>query len=738
MLIDKSTSIEDLRFYRIIENWAFNIYHDRNIMTVEDLLNSEDNAFPEIKDYIVRSLKAFLKQVIESTEPDKEGTFKNPQVEDAYQQTINEGWAVEAVANGTAIFKNVVDVISFLQIGTDDDYNSWLKTHGIEMSAEMSSLETTFQILKGIRNKLFMVNKFNLYIRFFDYVLSISRFRDVERRSRANTFRQNKFTPNRGRAANRFGNGRPMDNNRQPRWNDRYADNTDENRDTGTVSQPQVNASQDAAATKNFSKDIPANAGPGQSGGNGWGSPLNEQSGMDNGRFNDTRNPFVNRNPNNGRSNGNDRYFNNNRPFSNGRNFGNNGFTNGRYPEDSFTKFNRHRNEGADNDFWNQSNKMGQVDAPAFNEGGIVESDGTWNPRMINRVVNFLKKSNSPDLIRLTSVSGINDENAEDDERIYTEERWAELESRRRYLDSVNRGLGLPNNDQLIDLLKSSQWKTYDFYQLNFITRNNLNAEKLLAKEQISLKFGSLLFFIALVKGMAIVNLKVDVPGEEKRTDIYSCLVPDKFAGFSYTSFLAVIKNRLQSNGAENTSDQLTDLFEHSLGNRYWKNGATLASQDCELFLSVIRGIAADVLGLDLTVDGQAFKEKIEREELLNLAKVSAARKSSVNHADGTVKKGKGGRPAGSKTKGVINIGDAIKKVIEDRGLPMTREDLVAAVIQLKPGTKESSISTIMATCHAKKELEYFDGGLVGITGVDYGSGYIKITRMPKRSSSLS
>lgn len=90
----------------------------------------------------------------------------------------------------------------------------------------------------------------------------------------------------------------------------------------------------------------------------------------------------------------------------------------------------------------------------------------------------------------------------------------------RRYIDSVNRGLGAPEDSTLQQLLHSTEWTNYGIFTMNFISDKNLDYKGICEVENTNLSYASMAFLIALVKGMSMINLKH--PSAKEKTIIFS------------------------------------------------------------------------------------------------------------------------------------------------------------------------------------------------------------------------
>lgn len=128
-----------------------------------------------------------------------------------------------------------------------------------------------------------------------------------------------------------------------------------------------------------------------------------------------------------------------------------------------------------------------------------------WSPNLFAKIVSYLNESVSPDVIRLGIIAGIRKSSSTED----APTNWDKVETMRRYVDSVNRGLGLPQDATLMSLLHSTQWTGYGLFSMSFISEKNLDYQGICMDEQTSLSYPSMVFLIALVKGMSMINLKI-------------------------------------------------------------------------------------------------------------------------------------------------------------------------------------------------------------------------------------
>ena len=90
-----------------------------------------------------------------------------------------------------------------------------------------------------------------------------------------------------------------------------------------------------------------------------------------------------------------------------------------------------------------------------------------WAPNLFAKLVSYLQGSTSPDVIRMGTIAGIRVSAPTEGEIPTT---WDKVENMRRYVDSVNRGLGLPDDANLVSLLHSSQWTGYGLFSMKYIS----------------------------------------------------------------------------------------------------------------------------------------------------------------------------------------------------------------------------------------------------------------------------
>ena len=335
-----------------------------------------------------------------------------------------------------------------------------------------------------------------------------------------------------------------------------------------------------------------------------------------------------------------------------------------------------------------------------------------WAPNLFAKLVNYLQFSTSPDVIRMGIIAGVRDAAPSE---LETPTTWDKVEYMRRYVDSVNRGLGLPDDSNLISLLHSSSWTGYGLFSMNYISEMNLDYKGICQDEQTNLSYASMAFLIALVKGMSMLNLKKPKALDDDN-HIYTLLIPNQFASFSFASFLNVASNRLS--GKDNiTKEEQDDLINLSFKKRYWKMESSLKGKDSELFIFVLKNIISDILGIHLDFDTDSFTQQAKKEELI------AATPKGVTLSEKEL------------TTQNISIAKAVEIVLTKYNLPQTRETILNDIIQYRPDTKEDSLRTIIGQLHRGAILNYYEGGLIGIKGKRYGRGYKVVNRLQKVKS---
>ena len=344
----------------------------------------------------------------------------------------------------------------------------------------------------------------------------------------------------------------------------------------------------------------------------------------------------------------------------------------------------------------------------SFMNPALVESI-SWAPNLFAKLVSYLQGSTSPDVIRMGTIAGIRVSAPSEGEIPTT---WDKVENMRRYVDSVNRGLGLPDDANLVSLLHSSQWAGYGLFSMKYISEKNLDYKGICLDEQTSLSYASMAFLIALVKGMSIINLKKPKALEDEN-HIYTLLIPSQFASFSFASFLNVASNRL-SGKTDVAKEELEDLINLSFKKRYWKMETSLKGKDSELFIFVLKNIISDILGISLDIDTTSFTMQAKKEELI------AATPEGITLTEKEL-----------ETQN-ISIAKAVEIVLTKYDLPQTRDSILNDIIQYRPDTKEDSLRAILGQLHRGSIVNYYEGGLIGIKGKRYGRGYKVVDRLQK------
>lgn len=339
--------------------------------------------------------------------------------------------------------------------------------------------------------------------------------------------------------------------------------------------------------------------------------------------------------------------------------------------------------------------------------------DFNWSPNLFAKLVDCINNSVSPDVIRMGIISDIKN-SATSAEEIPT--NWDKVENMRRYVDSVNRGLGLPNDANLLSLLQSAQWRGYGIYNMNFISEKNLDYKGICQDEQTNLSYASMIFLIALIKGMSMLNLRSPKQDDDH---IYTFLIPSQFASFSFASFLNVANARL-ANKEEITAEDIEGLTNLAFKNRYWKQGDSLKGADSELFVFILKSVITEILGITLDIDTNSFTEQAQKKEEQNAANNLQKKATQKSKAIAENKEKK------------LSMADAIEIVLAKFPVPQPKQVLIDEVIQLRPGTKEASLASIITMMHKQEIINFYEGGLIGIKGKRYGRGYKITTRLQR------
>ena len=336
-----------------------------------------------------------------------------------------------------------------------------------------------------------------------------------------------------------------------------------------------------------------------------------------------------------------------------------------------------------------------------------------WSPNLFAKIVSYLNESVSPDVIRLGIIAGIRKSSSAED----APTNWDKVETMRRYVDSVNRGLGLPEDATLMSLLHSTQWTGYGLFSMSFISEMNLDYQGICMDEQTSLSYPSMVFLIALVKGMSMINLK-NPSSTDEAAKTYTYLVPSQFSTFSYASFLNVANHRL-FNKEEITPQDIEELTGLAFKGRYWKQGTSLKGKDSELFINVLKSIMSDILGLTLNVDMESFSKQAKQVELI------AATPKEVTLTEKELSTQK------------LSVAKAVEIVLNRCSLPLERDQLLLEIQELRPSTREDTFNTMLSKLHKDDVINFFEGGLIGVKGKRYGRGYKKVDRFKKKKLTI-
>ena len=345
--------------------------------------------------------------------------------------------------------------------------------------------------------------------------------------------------------------------------------------------------------------------------------------------------------------------------------------------------------------------------------------DFDWMPNLFAKLANHLRTSTSADVIRLGTIGCIRNNEPGDDSPL----QWEEVETMRRYIDSVNRGLGAPEDPTLQQLLHSTEWTNYGIFTMNFISDKNLDYKGICEVENTNLSYASMSFLIALVKGMSMINLKhPSAKGENNH--IFTYVIPSQFSTFSFASFLNVANARL-ANKEDISEQEIEELTQLAFKSRYWKQETSLKSEDSELFIYVLKNIISEILGLKLDINAESFAKQAKKEE----------KKTATQTVDNHKKKEKKEK---KKEKTILkdnskpSLASTMVKVLTEESLPQTKESLIDKTMQLYPTLKINCFNTTLSRLHKNEVLNYYNGGLIGIKGKRYGRGYKIISRLHK------
>lgn len=383
-------------------------------------------------------------------------------------------------------------------------------------------------------------------------------------------------------------------------------------------------------------------------------------------------------------------------------------FANERFEFNIFTKYSMYQDlDFTDNNYYQED----YIDSPV--------DDFDWMPNLFAKLANHLRTSTSADVIRLGTIGYIRNNEPGDDSLL----QWEEVETMRRYIDSVNRGLGAPEDSTLQQLLHSTEWTNYGIFTMNFISDKNLDYKGICEVENTNLSYASMAFLIALVKGMSMINLKhPSAKGENNH--IFTYVIPSQFSTFSFASFLNVANTRL-ANKEDISEQEIEELTQLAFKSRYWKQETSLKSEDSELFIYVLKNIISEILGLKLDINAESFAKQAKKEE----------KKTATPTVDNHKKKKKEKK---EKEKTILkdnskpSLASTMVKVLTEESLPQTKESLIDKTMQLYPTLKINCFNTTLSRLHKNEVLNYYNGGLIGIKGKRYGRGYKIISRLHK------
>lgn len=383
-------------------------------------------------------------------------------------------------------------------------------------------------------------------------------------------------------------------------------------------------------------------------------------------------------------------------------------FANERFEFNIFTKYSMYQDlDFTDNNYYQED----YIDSPV--------DDFDWMPNLFAKLANHLRTSTSADVIRLGTIGCIRNNEPGDDSLL----QWEEVETMRRYIDSVNRGLGAPEDSTLQQLLHSTEWTNYGIFTMNFISDKNLDYKGICEVENTNLSYASMAFLIALVKGMSMINLKhPSAKGENNH--IFTYVIPSQFSTFSFASFLNVANTRL-ANKEDISEQEIEELTQLAFKSRYWKQETSLKSEDSKLFIYVLKNIISEILGLKLDINAESFAKQAKKEE----------KKTATPTVDNHKKKKKEKK---EKEKTILkdnskpSLASTMVKVLTEESLPQTKESLIDKTMQLYPTLKINCFNTTLSRLHKNEVLNYYNGGLIGIKGKRYGRGYKIISRLHK------
>lgn len=583
MLIERGTQISQLRYLGILDNMVFSILRSNGYRNVDDIMKAKDLESLGLKDYVIKSIKSFLKQTIIYDQPiakikEDFKFYRNPQVEQAIGDAINSTEAQKAKQAGLLLFGDLVDVVSFLQIETDDEYYNWLDQNGIDDQTEINALPVTFALLKNIRDNLYEINKYNMFLRLFDYVLHMDRFRDVARQI-----------------------------------------NEDIGNDFQTVARTTPSA--ESSDNRNVMADI-----------------------------------------------------------ASARDFSENHFN---VPT--------HQGEGND---WRTPHKMALTPSkfppfPMIEDEEVIDTAKQHYVQygyypMFSILIGYVKKAKQMGMVRLASVMGVKETIDKDD--------WTRKETRRRYIDGLNRGLGIPDDADLERILKSEQWAHYKLEEYPMFSRKTFPYALIRDRENLEVSFNLVAFIICIKRKMAMINIQGD--------EVLTYVVPVEFTNFLYSSFINITANRKME---LEDREQYKDHLKTALTKRFWRGGNL--EDNRRQFITTINCIVGETLGLH--ADDKTVADEVDIIDYEKFGQQARPRKSTMARRNTKRKYSRG--------EGKPTILDAVAILLKENGRPMSASDLVDGVIKMGASDNPQSIKVTLSIGRRKNLLTILDNGLIDL-----------------------
>lgn len=584
MLIERGTQISQLRYLGILDNMVFSILRSNGFRNVDDIMRANDLESLGLKDYVIKSIKSFLKQTIIYDQPiakikEDFKYYRNPQVEQAISDALNSVEAQQAKVAGSLLFCDLVDVVSFLQIETDDEYFNWLDQKGIEDHTEMDALPITYSFLKNIRDNLYQINKYNMFLRLFDYVLHIDRFRDVARQID-------------GESGNDF------------RATTRGASTTE--------------------SLGNNNVDVVL-------------APTHQESG---------------------------------------------------------NYFSASPRQGGRND-WRTSPRVASIPSKFPPFPMIEDDDVIANAKqhygqygyypMFSILISYIKKAKHMGMVRLASVMGVRETIDKDD--------WTRKETRRRYIDGINRGLGIPDDTDLDRILSSEQWAYYKLDEYPMFSRKIFPYAEIRDRENVEVSFNLVAFILCIKRKMAMINIQGD--------EVLTYVIPVEFTNFLYSSFINITANRKAE--LENR-EEYKEHLKTSLTKRFWRGGDL--ENNRRQFVTTINCIVGETLGLH--ADDKMVADEVDIIDYNKISQHTRPRKSTKVRSESKRRYSRG--------EGKPTILDAVAILLKENGRPMSTNDLIEGVIKMGASNNPLSIKVTLSIGRRKNLLTFLDNGLIDLT----------------------